>query len=280
MDEATSKRFVFLASDASGFTCRRVVYAALDQFSSTDVKTRLFSEIRSGDQINQIIREAVRVDGIIVYTFVSPDMRTKITELGRLNGVPTVDIMGPLLSRLSDLLEISPLAKPGLRNQLDADYFNRMEAIDYTIKHDDGLGLATLKEAEAVLIGVSRTTKTPVSIYLSYRGWKVANIPVIPQMGLPSELTPIDPGRVIALTIKPTRLAIIRMERQKKLSQASLGDYVDPDRIKCEINDAFRLYRQHNYTVVNVTNKSIEETATEVMRILYQNTSITKGRIL
>lgn len=280
MTNTKSKRYVYLVSDATGLTCKRVVFAALDQFRSTQVTTKLYAEVLSENHINKIIKEAVKKNGIIIYTFCIPEMRNKITELGRLNGVPTVDIMGPLLTRLSDLLEISPLAKPGLKNQLDQDYFNRIDAIDYTIKHDDGLGLSTIDKAEIILIGVSRTTKTPVSIYLSYRGWKVANIPIIPEMGLPLELEKMDNSKVIALSMKPIRLSVIRMERQSKLASDKLADYADPDRIRFEINDTMRMYRKKNYVIINVTNKSIEETSTEIMRIIYANTKIKKGRII
>jgi regulator of PEP synthase PpsR (kinase-PPPase family) len=274
-----NKRFIFLVSDASGFTVERVARAALDQFSSTEIITETFNFVRSTGQINHIMKKSIQVDGIIVYTFVSPEMRAKITELGRFNGVPTVDIMGPLLTRMSDLLEISPFAKPGLKNQLDQDYFDRIEAIDFTIKHDDGLGLSTINQAEIILIGVSRTTKTPASIYLSYRGWKVANIPILTEHGIPQEIIDADRAKIIGLSIKPTRLSVIRMERQRKLLNANLGDYTDPDSIKFEVNDALKLYRKYNIPVINVTNKSIEETSTEIMRIIYQQTNLKKGKI-
>ena len=273
------QRFIFMVSDNTGKTCERVVNAALNQFKTTKVVKKLFTTIRTKEQIKEVINEAVKVNGIIVYTMVLPDCRYEISELGRFNGIPTIDIMGPLLIRFSDLLEISPLAQPGLGKQLDDNYFKRIESIDYTIKHDDGLGLSTLDQAEIILIGVSRTTKTPVSIYLSYRGWKVANIPVFPDRGLPEELNYVDPKRVVALTLKPVRLSLIRMERQRHLGNVQLGDYIDPDRIKCELTDSLRLYRNANYSILDVTNKSIEETSTELMRIIYKNTNIKKRNI-
>lgn len=273
------KRYIFIVSDATGKTCTRVVNAALRQFKTTIVEKKIITFVRTPGQIKEVIMEAAAVNGIVVYTMVSPDCRQKITESGRMNGVPTVDLLGPLLTRFSDLLEISPLAQPGLGRQLDDDYFKRIEAMDYTFKHDDGLRLSTLDQAEIILLGVSRITKTPVSIYLSYRGWKVANIPILYGQGLVEELKKIDRERVVALTVLPTRLHLLRMERQRHLNNVSLGDYTDLNMVKKEVAYALRLYRDYGYLVLDVTYKSIEETATEVMRIVYAKTRNKKGKI-
>ena len=219
------------------------------------------------------------MDGIIIYTMVSTEFRQKLSELGRLHAVPTVDILGPVLTRFTDFLEISPLAQPGLFRHLDSEYFKRIEAVDYTIKHDDGVGIPTLDQAEIVILGVSRTTKTPVSIYLSYRGWKVANIPVILDFNLPRELFTIDQDRIIGLNINANRLHLIRMERQSKLNNYDLGDYTDPEKINAEIAYGLRLYQENGWPIVNVTYKSIEETATDIMRIIFTKKGVKKGRM-
>ncbi len=266
------KRYIFAISDASGKTCRTVVNAALTQFKSTEVVLKTISNVLTIEQIHEIIQWAASVNGVVIYTVVSPEFRRKITELGRLNGVPTVDILGPVLTRLSDLLEISPMAQPGLFRQLDDDYFDRIEAVDYTIKHDDGLGMGTLYQAEVIILGVSRTTKTPVSIYLSYRGWKVANIPIISDRDLPKEIDEIDQKKIVALTINPEVLQLIRWERQKRYKNFGLsgsGGYTNLAEIRREVEFAEELYQKLNYPIVNVTHKSIEETSTEVMRIMY-----------
>jgi regulator of PEP synthase PpsR (kinase-PPPase family) len=273
------QRFVFAISDATGKTCETVVQAALSQFKTTQIILKTISNVRSIEQINEVIDMALVVDGIIIYTMVSTDLRQKLSELGRLHAVPTVDILGPVLTRFTDFLEISPLAQPGLFRQLDSDYFKRIEALDYTIKHDDGIGVSTLNEAEIVILGVSRTTKTPVSIYLSYRGWKVANIPVIPDFTLPKELFSIDQDKIIGLNINPNRLHLIRMERQSKLNDYDLGDYTDPEKIKSEIASGLRLYQENSWPVVNVTYKSIEETATDIMRIIFAKKGTKKGKM-
>jgi regulator of PEP synthase PpsR (kinase-PPPase family) len=273
------KRHIFIVSDASGQTAERVVDAALRQFKTTEVVKRVIPHVRTQNKIQEVIDEAAEVDGVVIFTLVSPSARQEITEMGRYQGVPTIDLLGPLLTRFSDLLEISPLAQPGLDRQLDDDYFKRIESIDFTIKHDDGLRMNTLDQAEIVLLGVSRTTKTPVSIYLSYRGWKVANIPVLHNQPLPQELAAIDRGRMVALTVKPSRLQLIRMERQRHLQNVDLGDYTDPEQVKEEVTYALQLYRDLGCSVVDVTYKSIEETSTDVMRIVYANTGIKKGKI-
>ena len=279
VSEKPYKRYVFAISDATGKTCETVVQAALSQFKNTRIILQTISNVRTLKQINDVVQQALAVDGIIIYTMVSTELRQKLCELGRFHAVPTVDILGPVLSRFSDFLEISPLAQPGLFRQLDSDYFKRIESLDYTIKHDDGIGLSTLNEAEIVILGVSRTTKTPVSIYLSYRGWKVANIPVILDFKIPDVLMLTDQEKIVGLTINPYRLHLIRMERQGKLHNVDLGGYTDPAQIKAEIAFSQRLYQEHDWPVVNVTQKSIEETATEIMRILYARKGAKKGKI-
>jgi regulator of PEP synthase PpsR (kinase-PPPase family) len=274
-----TKRFIFMVSDATGETCNRVVSAALRQFKTTEAVLERIPKVLTPEQIDNVIQKAAEVNGIIVFTMVEPEARHMISELGRLKAVPTVDILGPLLTRFSDLLEISPMAKPGLGRQLDDDYFKRIEAVDYTIKHDDSMGLSTLDQAEVVVLGVSRTTKTPVSIYLSYRGWKVANIPIILGYPPPPEIFAIDQRKIIALTVKPSRLQLIRMERQRKLKNCGMENYTDSHHVRTEVNYALEIYQKHDYPVLDVTYKSIEETATEVMRTIYYRMDFKKGKL-
>ena len=273
------KRYVFAVSDATGRTCETVVLAALSQFKTTQIVLETLSNVRTPQQVHEVFTRAAAVNGVVIYTMASPGLRHEITELGRLNGVPTVDILGPVLTRLSDLLEISPLAKPGLFHQLDQDYFQRIEAVDFTIQHDDGRRLETIGKAEIVLLGVSRASKTPVSIYLSYRGWKVANVPILLGEEPPAELEAVDPKRIVALTIQPKRLEAIRRERQIKLQAGDGSAYVDPEAIRREALFALRLFERKGWPVLDATYKSIEETATEVMRLIYARSGLKKGNI-
>jgi regulator of PEP synthase PpsR (kinase-PPPase family) len=282
IDDSTKKRgrkrHIFIVSDASGQTGERVVDAALRQFKTTEVVKKVVPLVRSLPQIQEVIDEAASVDGIVIFTLVSPDARQKISDLGRYEGVPTIDLLGPLLTRFSDLLELSPMAMPGLDRQLDDDYFKRIESVDFTIKHDDGLRLDTIEKAEIVLLGVSRTSKTPVSIYLAYRGWKVANVPVICGQPLPRELSKVDKRRVIALTVKPSRLQLIRLERKRNLNNVDLGDYTQMEQVREEVTYALKLYRDIGCPILDVTYKSIEETSTDVMRLIYSQTGDKKGK--
>lgn len=278
--EKEFKRYVFAVSDATGKTCETVVLAALSQFKTTQIVLEKLSNIRTLQQVREICARAAAVNGVIIYTMAAPELRHKITELGRLNGVPTVDILGPVLTRLSDLLEISPLAKPGLFHQLDSDYFKRIEAVDFTIKHDDGRRLETIDMAEIVLLGVSRTSKTPVSIYLSYRGWKVANVPIVPNEEPPAALAGVDQKKIVALTIQPRRLEVIRRERQIGLQGGDGSTYCDLEQIRAEVIFAMQMYESRQWPVIDATYKSIEETATEVMRLVYARSGLKKGNII
>jgi hypothetical protein len=278
--EKEFKRYVFAVSDATGKTCETVVLAALSQFKTTQIVLETFSNIRTQQQVRDVCARAAAVNGVIIYTMAAPELRHKITELGRLNGVATVDILGPVLTRLSDLLEISPMAKPGLFHQLDSDYFKRIAAVDFTIKHDDGRRLETIDMAEIVLLGVSRTSKTPVSIYLSYRGWKVANVPIVFNEEPPTALAGIDQKKIVALTIQPRRLEVIRRERQIGLQSGDGSPYCDLEQIRAEVIFAMQLYESRQWPVIDATYKSIEETATEVMRLVYARSGLKKGNII
>lgn len=274
-----NKRYIFIVSDATGKTATRIVNAAMRQFKTTEAVLEIESFIRTDNQIDALFDKAAKVNGIIVHTVVLPTARRRIDEKSRLTGVPVIDLLGPMLTRFSDLLEISPMAQPGLLKQLNSAYFQRIEAVDFTIKHDDGMGIKHLPDAEIVLVGVSRTSKTPVSIYLSYRGWKVANVPIVMGHPPPEELFAIDQNRIVAMTIKPSRLQLIRMERQYKLHNSGLNNYTDSDEVRNEVNYGMVIYRKYGYPILDVTYKSIEETATEVMRLIYANTGIKKGHI-
>ncbi|MBN2433387.1 MAG: kinase/pyrophosphorylase [Acidobacteria bacterium] len=255
-------------SDATGQTCQTVVQAALSQFTSGDITLETVARVRSRDQIEAVLQQAKAQSGVVVFTMVSTELRHMVTEMGMQLGVPTIDILGPILIRFSEMFEISPLAQPGLFRQLDSEYFRRIEAVDYTIKHDDGAGLTTLDQADIVLVGVSRTSKTPVSIYLAYRGCKVANVPLVPARPVPRELLRVPSRRVVALTISPDRLHLIRMERKRRLNHAALDDYIDPAQIRREVGFGNRLYHQQGWPVLDVTYKAIEETAAEVLRLV------------
>lgn len=272
-----SPRHVFAVSDATGTTCEMVVKAALSQFRGTRVELQRVPGVRSREQIEEVIRRAVAAGGVVIYTMVTPELRQATLEAALETGVPTVDILGPVLTRLSDLLEIAPLSQAGLFRELHDEYFKRIEAVEFTVNHDDGLGLDTLGQAEIVLVGVSRSSKTPVSLYLSFRGWKVANVPVIPGCELPRQLGEVDARRVIGFTLDARFLQLLRLERVRHLGAGGLGSYTEVADIRRELADARRLFERRGWPELDVTSKAIEETATEVMKLIFSRTGEHKG---
>jgi regulator of PEP synthase PpsR (kinase-PPPase family) len=271
-------REVYALSDGTGTTCETVIRSALKQFEEGLATIHKIPNVRTAQQVREILEEVARTNGVVIYTTVSPELREKILSFGQSLGVPTVDILGPVLSRLSDLLELSPMAIPGIFRELDDEYFQRIESIDYTVKHDDGMNVADLDQAEIILVGISRTAKTPTSIYLAYRGWRVANIPIIQNMELPEEIFDVDPKKVVGFTISPQRLKVVRMERLKKIASHDVADYADIDAIQQEVIYANRMILKQGWPLIDVTFKSIEETSTEVMRTIYRQMGVRKGR--
>ncbi len=262
------QRHIFVVSDATGHTCELVVKAALTQFDTSMAILHRIQYVRNKEQIREIIDECSRVGGIVVFTLVSPDLRKEMHREGIKRAVPTIDIMGPVLSRLTDLLEISPLAFPGLFRHLDEDYFARIEAIDFAVNHDDGCRPEDLSLADFILVGVSRTSKTPISIYLSYRGYRVANVPVIMGVELPPQIYEVDKTKLVGLTIRPDRLQAIRMARAIRLKMGGDDNYVDIDKIKEEIKYSMKIFNEAGWIVIDVTSKSIEESATLIMELM------------
>jgi [pyruvate, water dikinase]-phosphate phosphotransferase / [pyruvate, water dikinase] kinase len=259
---------IFAISDATGTTAERVIHAALTQFEGSDVSITRYGGVRSEEKIRQIVAEAEQSGGFIVHTFVSEELRRLILNEGRASNVATIDLMGPLLARLSELLATTPLGEPGLFSPFDPSYMQRIEAINFTVRHDDGHSISDLVRAEIVLVGVSRTSKTPLSIYLAYRGWRVANVPIILGMDPPEELFKLPRRRVVGLIIKPERLAELRKARIEHLGTHSKG-YADLDHIRQEVTYAYHLFaRRRDWPLVDVTTKPIEEAAAEVVTVL------------
>jgi hypothetical protein len=207
------------------------------------------------------------VGGTIVHTLVLPELRQEMLTEGRRRHVVTIDLIGPLVARLSETLELAPLAKPGLMRQLDESYFERIGAIDFAVRHDDGRNPEDLAQADLVLVGVSRTSKTPVSIFLAYRGWRVANVPVIANLEPPPTLIDIDRRRIIGLTIQPDRLIQLRQARLKRMTKGLPMDYARMENVQQELDWFGLLLRRERWPVVDVTYKSIEECAAEIISL-------------
>jgi regulator of PEP synthase PpsR (kinase-PPPase family) len=258
---------VFVVSDGTGRTAEQVLKAALMQFEGAAVAIECRPEVRTEEQVHQVVQEAAQAEGFVVHTLVSDELRDAMIHEGRLHNVETIDLMGPLLARISRQLAVSPVEKPGLFRQLNEEYFRRIETMEFAFHHDDGRRAHELSKAEIVLVGVSRTFKTPLSIYLAFQGWFAANVPIVLGIDPPPELFDLPPGHVIGLTIDPGRLVELRRVREQRLGGAT-GDYADPDAVRREVAHASRVFQEQKWPVVEVTDKPIEETASEILAMI------------
>ncbi len=259
--------YIIVASDGTGRTAQQALDAALTQFEDTHVEIIIKSSVRSRLQVLEIVEEALQKKAFIVHTLVSDEMRSLMLNTARRLNVETIDLMGPFLMRLTHRFANAPSEKPGLFHEVNKDYFRRIEAMEYTFRHDDGQRMHELDKADIILLGVSRTFKTPLSIYLATKGWLVANVPIILDMELPDILNDIDPHKVFGLTTYPSVLAKLRRSRHEHLGGLT-GDYAVEAFVTREIRYAHSFYQRHpKWAVVNVTSKAIEEIASEILSI-------------
>ena len=266
---------VFVVSDGTGGTAKQALKAALVQFEFIKVETHIRPNVRSEQQVKEIISEAFLLKGLIIHTIVSKKLRHLILDQGRLNELQTIDLMGPLLAQLSNYLENSPSEKPGIYHKLNKAYFQRIEAVEFTLRHDDGQHVDELKSADIVLLGVSRTFKTPLSVYMAHKGWRVANIPIILNIPIPKIVFELPPNRVFCLTTTSGRLAELRQARNQYLGGYT-GQYSNRSHVQEELNYASRLFRTHpKWSIVRVTNKPIEEICSEILSNIRRRNSNT-----
>ncbi|MBN2461358.1 MAG: kinase/pyrophosphorylase [Candidatus Cloacimonetes bacterium] len=259
---------VFIVSDGTGQTAEMALNAALTQFSGIDVNLERRPQIDTMEKVTQVVAEAACAKAFIIHTLVSDKMREHMVRSARLHNVETIDIMGPLLSRLSNQFALSPSEKPGLFHQMNEEYFRRVETMNFAFKHDDGLRPEELGKAEIVLVGVSRTFKTPLSIYLAFKGWLVANVPIIFNIQPPAQLFNVIGKRVFFLNTTAIRLTQLRQVRHQKLGEAT-GSYSSYEFVKQELKYAQNIYQNHpGWSMINVTNKSIEEIASEILALI------------
>lgn len=258
--------YIYVISDATGETAETVTLAALSQFKKKDVVISRTGHVRSEDHIRSLVKEAAEVRGLIVHTLVSDRLRRVLIEEAHRYQLLTIDIIGPLLETLSLYLGKSPQSKPGLLHKVDELYFKRIEAIDFTVKHDDGQNTRTIVDADIVLLGVSRTTKTPLSIYLAKEGWKVANVPIVLDIPPPQELFFMDQRKIVGLVIDPEKLKSIRKARLRHLGQ-EMSSYGDLEYIAQELDYCKNLLRKNRWPFVSVTNRAVEEVAVDIIAL-------------
>jgi regulator of PEP synthase PpsR (kinase-PPPase family) len=263
---------VIIISDGTGETATAMARAAMTQFDDKDVFFTRYKNVRSKEHIEAIFKEAAIQHDMVVYTIVSSELRLFIAELSKKEHVRSVDLMGPILSAYSNVYESEPSSMPGLLHAVDDKYFKRVEAIEFTLNHDDGRNINSLEAADVVLVGISRTSKTPLSIYLSLEGIKVVNVPLINGMPIPEKLFAIDQRKIFALTINPDALHAIRQNRLSKLGGTGStggGDYADINKVIQEVEWANNIFTENKrWPVFNVTDKALEETAAEILKLL------------
>ena len=255
---------IFVVSDATGGTAERMTKSALAQFENAPVELIRRSHIKTPDKVHAVIHEASKENALILHTLVSNELRRFMVSESRLHNVDSLDMMGPILDRLATHLKLRPQEKPGLFQQLGEARTREIEAVAFAFHHDDGQNSSDLERAEVVLVGISRTMKTPTMLYLAYRGWFAANVPLVPGIAPPKALLSMPADRVFCLVADPDRLQHMRRARAEEES-IPLEPYISLDQIRSELAYAEQLCRKHLWQRIDVTGKSVEEVAREII---------------
>jgi len=261
-----------LLSDSTGETLEVIAKACLAQFDEVEVVRHFWPMVRSEGHLDRVLDDIERRPGLVLYTLVNHAIRRELEQKSRRRGIRAVSVLDPVLDALSVVLGQEAKARPGRQHALDAAYFARVDAIQFTIAHDDGIGSDNWEEADIVLAGVSRSSKTPTAIYLANRGYKVANIPLVREAPPPESLFTLQHPLVVGLTTSIERLIQIRRNRLLSLNQAPETDYVDADAVKEELTFARRLFADNGWPVIDVSRRSIEETAFAIVKLCNERT--------
>ncbi len=262
----TDARTIYLCSDGVGETAEAVAQATIRQFAGERVRLKRYAPIKDEDEIIRVVMEAEETGGFIAFTLVQPELREMMREEAAKRGVRAVDVLGPMMQAYVDTLGGLPKREPGLLHTLDEDYYKRIEAVEFAVKFDDGKDARGLVQADVVLVGVSRTSKTPLSIYLAHKGIRVANLPLIPEVKPPQELFAGIEGLIVGLTMDGSRMAEIRSERLKEMGLPPAASYASEKRIHEELAYAESVMARLDCCRIDVTRRSIEETAAIIIR--------------
>jgi hypothetical protein len=263
-----------LVSDSTGETLESVAKAGLAQFEGVETIKHFWPLVRSKGHLDRVLQDIARRPGLVLFTLVNGEVRSHLEDRCRAMGLPTVAALDPVIEGLQSVLGQQAAARPGRQHKMDDAYFRRVAAIDYTMNHDDGQHSDNWEEADIVLVGVSRTSKTPTSIYLANRGYKTANLPLVPTSPPPDVLFRLQRPLVVGLTTNPDRLVQVRRNRLLSLSQAPDTDYVDMEEVTKEVAVARRLFADNGWPVIDVTRRSIEETAAAIINLLNEREAV------
>ena len=260
---------VYLVSDSTGETLDRIFLSLKSQFANFEYEKKEFAFVRTEQQIDKIIKECLKIqNSLILYTIVETKLAKYLSNQSEINNVPCFGILGNLILSFSKLLNQKAIHKPSAQHVLDDDYYKRIEAIQFTMSHDDGKKIDDINDADVVLLGVSRTSKTPTSIYLANRGFKTINIPLVLDQKIPEHLLFNKNTCVIGLIADPERLADIRRNRVAIMRDHKIKEYTDLVSIKKEVEDSKILFKKNNWPIIDVTRRSVEETAASILKII------------
>lgn len=260
---------VHLVSDSTGETVHHVAQACLSQFNGLPVTEHVWSLVRSREQVDNVLKGIAQFPGMVICTFADQEIKHYLKAACDKNKTPFISVLDPVFQGLSAYLGSATKHQPGRQHELNQDYFDKIAAVDFALHHDDGQHTRDLHDAEVILVGVSRTSKTPTCIYLSHRGIKAANVPIVPDIPLPDALFDCKDSLIVGLTTEPERLSQIRKSRLAFLSDGHTESYADIDNIREEVRKARQLFTKHGWPTIDVTRRSVEETAAMILQ-LYQ----------
>jgi regulator of PEP synthase PpsR (kinase-PPPase family) len=268
MKEQKSIIPIFVVSGGKGVAGHTMVHSLIIQYPNNKLPVNVIPDVQSREKIIEVVKKVKKAGGILTHTMVNSELRRILIKECELRQVRQIDFMGGLADFLEQELGLQSINVPGLYRRINAQYFERIEAIEYTLNHDDGMNTRKLYEAEIILTGVSRSGKTPLSVYMSMFGWKVANVPLIKGIEPPDELFQIDPRRVFGLSINPTNLIAQRYKRLQQIGNLTNTNYTDDKKVKEELRYAQFIFEKGQFSIINVTNKPIETSANEIIGII------------
>ncbi len=267
---------IHMISDSTGETVNSVMRSVMSQFENIEVEEHTWSLVRTQGHLDRVFESISQNPGPVLFTILDHDLQASLANHCRKLRLPCIPVLEKITRELSLYFGVEAKARPGKQYQLDEDYFHKMDAIHYTLAHDDGQEVDSMDEADIILVGPSRTSKTPTCVYLSYKGINAANIPIVAGVPLPEKLFEFKKPMVIGLIISPDRLEQIRKSRLLSLNETHSTDYVDEEKILVEVQEARKLYAKHKWPVIDVTRKSVEETSANIFQ-LYNKFKETRG---
>lgn len=265
---ATKTFHLHLVSDATGETIHSVARAGLAQFEGFVPIEHFWNLVRSDAQLDLVIEEIQRFGGVVMYTLVDERLRGRLHDVCAGLNVPIVSVLDPIIGMLGQHLGVESQSRPGYQHAINAAYFGRMDAMEFALTQDDGQAVDNLHAADVILVGVSRTSKTPTCLYLANRGIKAANVPYVPNVPMPTTMGELTKPLIVGLTKDPDQLVEIRRNRLKTLHQTDASTYYDPEAVRAEVREARRYYLRHGWPIIDVSHRAIEETAAEILSLI------------